>query len=422
MRRNALLLSSVFVFIVFSCSILSAQTTINVPADQPTIQAGIDAASDGDTVLVSDGQYHEHINFKGKNITVASVNGAESTIIDGDQDVGPVVRIVSNEIRSAVLAGFRIQNGTAFGSEGGGIQVANASPSILANVITQNTGLAQGGGINVNGGGPLIDSNIISQNTVSLTDGTSGAGISVNGTPHPPLAEITNNVITQNSGVASGAGIGLVAAGPVLIQNNLITDNIAAGQGGGIDITDNGGAIVAQNVVTGNAAASGSAIHIFEPSDSAGNVLVNNTIANNDALTDAAVVTDGFNANALIENNIVVTTSLEQGLLCNPTAGDQPPSVAFNDVFSSQGAGAAYAGNCSGSSGSNRNISDDPQFANSSDNDLHLLVGSPAIDAGDNSAPKLPAADFDGNQRLIDGTGTGTPIVDMGAYEFQIAP
>ena len=422
MRKNALLLSSVFVFILFSCSILLAQTTINVPADQPTIQAGIDAASDGDTVLVSDGQYHEHINFNGKNITVASVNGAESTIIDGDQDVGPVVRMVTNEIRSAVLAGFTIQNGTASGSEGGGIEVANASPSILANVITQNTGLAQGGGINVNAGGPFIDSNIISQNAVSLTDGTSGAGISVNGTPNPPLAQITNNVITQNSGVTSGAGIGLVAAGPVLIQNNLIADNSAVSQGGGIDVSDNGGAVIVQNVVTGNAAASGSAIHIFEPSDSVGNVLVNNTIANNDASTDAAVVADGFDANAVIENNIIVATILEQGLLCNPTAGDQPPSVAFNDVFSSQGADTAYSGICTGASGSNGNISADPQFAISSDNDLHLLVNSPAIDSGDNSAPNLPAADFDGNPRIIDGTGTGTPIVDMGAYEFQIGP
>lgn len=61
----------------------AAPVTIHVPADQPTIQAAINAAANGDTVLVSDGTYKENINFKGKAITVASVNGPVTTTIDG---------------------------------------------------------------------------------------------------------------------------------------------------------------------------------------------------------------------------------------------------------------------------------------------------------------------------------------------------
>lgn len=46
---------------------------IHVSAYFPTIQQAIDTANNGDTVLVSPGTYLGNINFKGKNITVASL-------------------------------------------------------------------------------------------------------------------------------------------------------------------------------------------------------------------------------------------------------------------------------------------------------------------------------------------------------------
>src|SRR5437762_8876170 len=86
-----------------------AQRTINVPGDAASIQAGINAASDGDTVLVAPGTYVENIDFKGKAITVTSSAGAASTIIDASQgDIG--VRFVNNETRSSVINGFTIKN------------------------------------------------------------------------------------------------------------------------------------------------------------------------------------------------------------------------------------------------------------------------------------------------------------------------
>jgi serine protease len=65
----------------------ASAVTIRVPADQPTIQAAINAANNGDTVLVSDGTYKENINFNGKAIRVTSVNGATTTIIDGGRSM-----------------------------------------------------------------------------------------------------------------------------------------------------------------------------------------------------------------------------------------------------------------------------------------------------------------------------------------------
>ena len=155
--------------------ICHAQNTINVPTDQPTIQAGIDAASDGDMVLVDDGTYYENINFKGKAIRVASqfwINGdtnhINNTIISGAQptnlDSNTMVYFISGEDTSSVLCGFTITegSGTKYSSggylfiEAGGIYCNNSSPLIEHNKIINNKceysfNVAQvfGGGISI---------------------------------------------------------------------------------------------------------------------------------------------------------------------------------------------------------------------------------------------------------------------------------
>ena len=144
MKRTFLLLT----MSLFYVQILSS-TVIYVPGNQPTIQAGIDAAVNGDTIIVEHGTYFENINFKGKNINVSSLylltqdtSHISKTIINGNQN-GSVVIFNSGEDSSAILCGITIENGSGFivntgGSFGGGIFINNSNPTLLNLIITGN--------------------------------------------------------------------------------------------------------------------------------------------------------------------------------------------------------------------------------------------------------------------------------------------
>jgi pectin methylesterase-like acyl-CoA thioesterase len=109
-----------------------------------TIQAGIDAASDGDRVTVAPGTYVENLLLSGKNIVVTGTNPADPsvvsvTIIDGNA-ASPVVTFAGTETEACVLCGFTIQNGRAEYGGGvcGGTQEQQTTAAIRNNVITRN--------------------------------------------------------------------------------------------------------------------------------------------------------------------------------------------------------------------------------------------------------------------------------------------
>lgn len=106
-----------FLSALLLCSLPAIGKTIHVPAQQPTIQAGINAASNGDTVLVSAGTYYESINFSGKAITVTSASGPAVTMIDGSNNQNnSAVTFSSGETLSSVISGFTIQSSSGSGS------------------------------------------------------------------------------------------------------------------------------------------------------------------------------------------------------------------------------------------------------------------------------------------------------------------
>ncbi|MDA3814666.1 MAG: T9SS type A sorting domain-containing protein, partial [Candidatus Cloacimonetes bacterium] len=175
-------------------------TIINVPADQPNIQAGIDAATNTDTVLVQPGTYFENINYYGKNITVASlflttqdITYISSTIMNGNS-TGSVVTFENSENSSAVLCGFTITNGAA--TYGGGIYCEGSSPSLVNLIISDNFAfgtIAYGGGIHCYYfANPTIVNVTISDNLAMY----SGGGISSENYSFPSLI---NSILWNNT-------------------------------------------------------------------------------------------------------------------------------------------------------------------------------------------------------------------------------
>jgi len=134
-------------------------TTIEVDiegnGDYTSIQEGITASADNDTVLVYPGIYYENLNMTEKNITLASLEMTtgdpqyiNSTVIDGQMQESCI--ILHNITIGATIRGFTIRNG--FGTflssyDGGGVQIQCVENALIMNCNLTENHAAQGGAI-----------------------------------------------------------------------------------------------------------------------------------------------------------------------------------------------------------------------------------------------------------------------------------
>jgi parallel beta-helix repeat protein len=184
-----------------------------------TIQKGIDVANSGDTVLVEKGTYQENINFCGKAIVVGSrfiFHGfecdVESTIIRGAGG-GPVVSFdYGEEDSNSVIRGFTITGGSA--GYGGGIWCSVSSPTIVDNLIIENSAIA----------GPAIccrQSNAnIYRNLIADCSGPAAIFVWSGGS-----VRLINNTVCDND----GGGLSIQYLSTALVKNNIFFNNAPYG-------------------------------------------------------------------------------------------------------------------------------------------------------------------------------------------------
>ncbi len=241
--------TTVIVVIAFAAA---TATIINVPDDYPTVQEGINASTDGDTVLVQPGTYVENVVFNGHNIVLASLflttgdaSYISSTILDGNSS-GAVITLTDGEDNSAMIIGFTITNGISV--FGGGINAWFTSPTILHNIIRGNKGTWYGGAISLeqSPGTAIVQYNVLTKNQAEL-----GGGLRASyGDPF-----IGNNLIINNYAEEWGGGMYVNNNTPLII-NNIISGNEADEMGGGLR-TGNASPNVVNCIFYGNSAPDG---------------------------------------------------------------------------------------------------------------------------------------------------------------------
>ena len=172
--------------------------TIEVPASQSTIQAGINVAANGDEVVVDPGVYFETINFSGKAITVRSVSANPSDTIINGNSVGSVVTCSSGEGVGSVLSGFTIAGGS--GTDGGGMYNKSSSPTVTNCVFDGNFASRNGGGMYNEASSPAVTSCVFDGNSASRAGG--GMFNRFDSTPN-----VTNCTFIRNSVDQTGGGM-----------------------------------------------------------------------------------------------------------------------------------------------------------------------------------------------------------------------
>jgi nitrous oxidase accessory protein NosD len=127
----------VFFAFIFLTALISSEAfsaTIYVPDNYNTIQAAVDAASPGDTIIVRDGTYTENVDVNKERLTIQSENGAEATIVQAANPEHSVFGVAAAD--HVNISGFTVKGAI----DEAGITLATATNCFISNNIISDNG------------------------------------------------------------------------------------------------------------------------------------------------------------------------------------------------------------------------------------------------------------------------------------------
>jgi hypothetical protein len=251
------------VLLFFSVNAFS--TIILVPTTYTSIQAALNAASLGDTVLVSPGIYYENIIWPQiQGIKLLSAGDSANTFIDANHIGRPITFTGQVSLdTTTIIKGFTIRNGNVSSSPafGGGIYLKNSS-IILLNLHICNNNLTHlsdsvfGGGIFCINSSPLIFNTSIDHNSISGSRACGGGIACYKSSPVIKFCLVNFNKIHSDTW-SYGGGIYLDdESNPLIIQceinYNFLGDNASWVCGGGFYAANQSSPVIKNVIVKSN--------------------------------------------------------------------------------------------------------------------------------------------------------------------------
>jgi len=199
MRRRLAIVVGVVLAVAAPATAATILVDVGGQGDYTTIQEGVDASASGDTVLVSPGTYtgslNREISFEGRQITVVSVAGRNSTVIDC-QSAGRAFVFSDGESRDSRVEGFTVRNGYA--EEGGAVWMATASTEFFGCAFENNSADYGGAFYAGHQSSPMIEECSFSNNSATSYGGAIYTFVS---RPFVMYCDFTDN----SAGVSGGA-------------------------------------------------------------------------------------------------------------------------------------------------------------------------------------------------------------------------
>lgn len=314
-------------------------------ADYTSIQAAIEAASNGDTVLVHPGKYSENIDVDKELTIIAESENPDDTTVQAADLNDHVFHVTANNV---TISGFNVigaANTTESGTEASGIYIDGVSEFVLTNDSRVQNCIIKNNKLSNNNFGLFLmasNNNKLENNSASgnhfpiMLVFTNSSKLNNNVISDSEVGilmfEGNDNLIANNNVSSSGAGIGT----NYYCNNNTFINNMVSNNENGIALIYSGNNTLVNNtansnkndgiyldsshsnMLRGNTANSNGEHGIYLDHFSNGNYVVNNTASNN---------SHGIRLYYYSDNNILVNNTAnsneQYGIYLNETSNNR---------------------------------------------------------------------------------------------------